>query len=343
MKAYQNPIYLSDVAAVAAMDIPWEKLSGKTVVVSGATGLLGSCLVDVLMRRDVDVVAISRNRERALERFSEYAGNQRLKVVSADVNSPLPVDIKGDYVIHLASNTHPVQYATEPVATIMTNIKGLENMLECARRSGDGCRFAFASSNEVYGTNRGDVELFKESDCGYIDCNTLRAGYPESKRCGEALCQAYARQYGMDVVIPRFTRSFGPTLLASDTKAMSQFLGNAVRGEDIVLKSKGDQYFSYTYVTDAVAGLLYILLLGESGQAYNIADEGFDITLRDLAEKISAVAGTRVIFDLPSETEAAGFSKATVARLDSSKLKKLGWKPMLTMDDAIEHTLKSLR
>ena len=123
-------------------------------------------------------------------------------------------------------------------------------------------RCAFTSSNEIYGENRGDVEKFGEEYCGYIDCNTMRAGYPESKRCGEALCQAYIKQKGMDIVIPRLTRSYGPTMLMSDTKAISQFIRKAIAGEDIVLKSEGTQYYSYTYMADAVCGLLYVLLLG---------------------------------------------------------------------------------
>ena len=207
-----------------------------------------------------------------------------------------------------------------------------------------GCRrFLFASSNEIYGENRGDVELFDEEYCGYINCNTMRAGYPESKRAGEALCQAYIQQRKLDVVIPRFTRSFGPTLLPSDTKALSQFLKKGVAREDIVLKSKGYQYYSYTYVCDAVSGLLTCLLRGACGEAYNIADESCDITLRDLAQIIAEYAGTKVVFELPDEVEKAGYSTATKARLDSSKLKTLGWKAQFDIRTGLEHTIEILR
>lgn len=350
MRISDHPLYKADILHICSLDLPFELLKDSSVVVSGATGLIGSCLVDSLMALNgrlglgCKVIALGRSAAKAAERFAPYSGSPLFEFVSHDINQPLELASAGEggYVIHLASNTHPVAYATEPVSTITTNIFGTRNMLEFARAH-SARRFAFASSNEVYGENRGDVELFDEKYCGYIDPNTLRAGYPESKRCGEALCQAYARQYGLDVVIPRFTRSFGPTLLASDTKALSQFLRNAMNGEDIVLKSAGTQFYSYTYVADAVAGFLYVLLKGESGGAYNIADESCDITLRDLAGTIAELCGTKVRFEIPDAVESAGFSKATKARLDASKLKALGWSAAYTMDSALSRTLEVLK
>ena len=152
----------------------------------------------------------------------------------------------------------------------------------------------------------------------------MRAGYPESKRCSEALCQAFIKQKNMDIVVPRLTRSYGPTMLMSDSKAISQFIRKGLEGEDIILKSAGLQYYSYTYVADAVSGLLTVLFKGKCGEAYNIADEASDITLKDLAAIISEYAGKKVIFELPDEIEAAGYSKATKARLNSNKLACLG-------------------
>lgn len=204
-------------------------------------------------------------------------------------------------------------------------------------------QISVCSSVEIYGENRGDVEKFTENYLGYIDCNTLRAGYPESKRAGEALCQAYIRQKQLDIVIPRLSRTFGPTMLKSDSKALSQFLKNGIAGEDIVLKSEGTQFYSYTYVADAVTGLLFCLLLGENGQAYNIADDSCDITLRELAALIAESAGTQVCFELPDETERAGYSKATKAVMDGSKIESLGWKPLYHMQNGIEETMKILK
>ena len=191
--------------------------------------------------------------------------------------------------------------------------------------------------------NRGDVEKFDEKYCGYIDCNTMRAGYPESKRCGEALCQAYKAQKGLDIVIPRLTRSYGPTLLKTDTKALSQFLHKGVAGEDIVLKSAGTQFYSYLYVMDSVSGLLTVILNGESGEAYNISDDASDIMLKDLAAIIADYAGKKVVFEIPDAVESAGYSKATKARLDSSKLNSLGWKAKYDIKTGIVRTMEMLK
>ena len=349
MDLYRHPLYREDLAEVAKLDLPWEKLAGKTMLISGATGLIGSFLIDSLMTKneeglDCRIRGLSRNPEKAAERFSAWQGNGRLEFIRCDINEGLQAEEAGraDFVLHLASNTHPMQYSTDPIGTIMTNMIGLQHMLDFAAAA--GCeRFAFASSNEIYGENRGDKELFDEGYCGYIDCNTMRAGYPESKRCGEALCQAYRKQKGIDTVIPRFTRSYGPTMLMSDTKAISQFIRKGIAGEDIVLKSAGTQYYSYTYAADAVSGLLYVLLKGENGEAYNIADERSDITLKDLAGAIAGFSGKQVVFEIPEATEAAGYSKATKARLDGRKLQGIGWKARYDIRTGIERTMRILK
>ena len=350
MDIHEHPLYKEDVKRVAEMSLPWEKFQDSAVLISGATGLIGSFLIDVLMWRNTHenancrIFALGRSMEKARKRFAYCVDSPLFHFVSHDINEPLhgKTDETIDYVLHLASNTHPVAYATDPIGTITTNIIGLKNMLDFSVLH-HAKRFAFASSNEIYGENRGDQELFDEHYCGYIDCNTLRAGYPESKRCGEALCQAYLKQKGLDVVIPRFTRSYGPTMLESDTKAISQFIKKAVSGEDIVLKSAGNQYYSYTYMADAVSGLLTVLLLGETGQAYNIADQSSDITLKDLAATLANIVGTKVIFEIPDATEEAGYSKATKARLNGYKLKELGWSPYFNIKDGLFKTVTLLR
>ncbi len=337
--------YADDVRRVASLDLPWEKLRGKTLLITGGTGLIGSFLIDVLNAADIGcrVLLFGRSEGKAKSRFAEYWGSEWLKFVKWDAAASEMPQVEGpvDYVLHLASNTHPVAYATDPIGTITTNVLALNNLLSFAVNKKSE-RFLFASSNEIYGENRGDVELFDEKYCGYIDCNTLRAGYPESKRCGEALCQAYIKQKGLDCVIARLTRTYGPTILPTDTKAISQFFNNALRGEDIILKSEGKQFYSYQYVADSVSGLLTVLLKGDMGEAYNIADESGDITLRELASMIAVQAGRRVVFDLPDAVEAAGFSKATKARLDGTKLSNLGWHPDFTVKVGVKRTTQIL-
>ena len=350
MELYTNNYYSEDINNVCKLSLPWDEPRGKSIMVSGATGLIGSFFVDVISEKNITdglnctVYALVRNEGKAKARFSKFADDTHLVFIPYDVKYPLVTDTpeKIDYILHLASNTHPMLYATDPIGTITTNIIGLQNLLEFA--AAHRCeRFIFASSNEVYGENRGDAELFDEDYCGYINCNTLRAGYPESKRCGEALCQAYKSQKGLDVCVARLTRSYGPTMIMSDTKAVSQFIKKGVAGEDIVLKSEGTQYYSYTYTADAASGLLWILLAGESGEAYNIADISGDITLKDLASIIAEMNGKKVVFELPDAVEAAGYSRATKARLDGSKIRALGWKPMYNIKTGMERTVKILR
>ena len=349
MKVYESTLYLKDIEYVADLDLPWEKLQNKSIMISGATGLIGSMLIDVIMHRNhkglnCKVYALGRSAAKMEARFGYCFDEPLFHFVEYDVNRKLFTDnIKTtDFILHLASNTHPLQYSTDPIGTITTNIIGLQNLLDFAVEHNTE-RFVFASSNEIYGENRGDFEKFDEKYCGYIDCNTMRAGYPESKRCGEALCQAYRVQKSLDIVIPRFTRSYGPTMLMTDTKAISQFIRNSISGEDIVLKSAGIQYYSYTYVADAVAGALTILLKGESGEAYNIADDASDIMLKDLAAIIAEIAGKQVVFELPDDVEKAGYSTATKARLDGNKLKLLGWNAKYSIKEGMERTIKILK
>ena len=342
-----NKKYLQDVLAITNLNIPWGNLAGTTIAISGASGMIGSFLIDLLMldklNLDAHIIAFVRNEKRARERFAPYIDRGKLEIVSADINAGVPLTVLDnvDYVIHAASNTHPRAYATEPIQTLLTNVVGTDNMLRYGLKH-NMKRFLFISSVEIYGENRGDVERFAEEYCGYIDCNTLRAGYPEGKRAGEALCQAYIKEKGTDIVITRLPRVFGGSMLQSDTKALSQFLKKGVAGEDIVLKSKGTQEYSYIYVADAVSGLLYSLLYGGKGEAYNVADESLDVTLAGLANEIADLVGRKVVFDLPDAIEQAGYSKATKAMLDSCKLRKLGWKPIFSLSEGIEHTISIL-
>ena len=350
MNFYNNSKYMDDVRFLCGQKYDWDKLKNKTIMISGATGMIGSFLIDVLMEKNLadglnaTIYALGRHEEKFRKRFNKYVNDTHLIFIQYDVQGPLIVhEIETvDYIFHLASNTHPMLYSTDPIGTILTNVIGLKNLLDFSLNHHIK-RFVFVSSNEVYGENRGDVELFDEKYCGYIDCNTLRAGYPESKRCGEALCQAYKAQKDLDVVIPRVTRTYGPTMLMTDTKAASQFIKNGISKENIVLKSKGTQFYSYTYVSDAVSGLLTVLFRGVNGEAYNISDERGDVMLKDLAEIIAEIVNCKVVFELPDDTEFVGFSKVTKARLNGNKLKALGWNARYDIRAGIERTISILK
>lgn len=343
-------LYRQQIQEIAENELLWDKLKGKRILLSGATGMLGKCFTDLLLEwnrgaaagEKIKLIALSRNKERAEERLAECFGEDWFCHVACDVNRTIPQLGEVDYVIHAASNTHPIQYANDSIGTITSNIIGTKNLLDYSVAHGAE-KFCFVSSVEIYGENSGDVESFDEKYLGYLDCNTLRAGYPESKRLGEALCNAYANTYHLDFVIPRLSRAYGPTMLQSDSKAISQFIKKAAEKEDIVLKSEGNQKYSYTFVTDAVTGILYAMLFGENGGAYNIADRESDITLKKLAGILADIAGTQVVFELPDEKERAGYSTATKAMLDAGKLERLGWKAMVHMSEGLRCTVDAIR
>ena len=341
-------LYLDDVKRVAQLQLPWDRLCGKCILLTGASGLIGTFLVDVLMEKNdadalnVKILAVGRSAEKAKERFSDYWGNENFSFLSADMNKPLSIDVHVDYVIHAASNTHPRLYSDDPVGSLMTNILGTYYLLEYARCM-KAERFVFISSVEIYGQALNPDDMFDEKYCGYIDCNQFRAAYPEGKRAGEALCNAYIKKYGMDVVIPRLSRVYGPTMRLDDSKAMSQFIMNGVRGEEIVLKSKGEQRYSYCYVADAVSGIFHAMLLGKCGEAYNVADMDGAISLREITENIADFADSKVIFDLPNEQEAAGFSRVSVGVMDTKKLQILGWKAFDNVRSGTRKTIKIMQ
>lgn len=325
-------------------------LSGKTILLSGATGMIGKCIIDLFARHNqahpgekpISVIALSRNSRNAEERLAEYWNQDFFRYVACDVNQAIPECGQADYIIHAASNTHPLQYSQDSIGTITANVIGTKNLLDYAVAHQTE-RFCFLSSVEIYGENRGDVDRFKEDYLGYLNCNTLRAGYPESKRVGETLCNAYGQTHQLDFVIPRLSRIYGPTMLSSDSKAIAQFIKKAAAGEDIILKSAGTQLYSYTYAPDAAMGVLTVLLKGKSGEAYNISDLGSEVTLRQITEWLAEDNGVKVTFEVPDVTEQAGYSTATRALLDTEKITALGWQPQVHMREGLVETVRSLR
>lgn len=318
-----------DIEKVALLPYKWEKLNNKTIMISGGTGFIGSFIIGVIRYRNEKY-----NANTKIISLSRKGGNsdEMVEYLKTDITQSVLYDGKVDYILHLASNTHPKQYGEDPVGTITTNVIGCNNLLKLA--TDKKATFLLASSVEIYG--QGTEMPMDEQYCGYIDCNIARSGYNEAKRTSEILCQSYKQQYEIEVKIARLARVFGVDNKI-DTKAMSQFMDKAVTGENIVLKSKGNQRFSYCYVADAVSGILKVLLDGEIGEAYNIADEDEGMTLGEYAEYMALLANKEVIYQIEDDKAA---SRASFALMDCTKIKKIGWKPMYTVKEGLERTYK---
>ena len=325
-------IVKADIEKIASAPLSWEKLQGKTVLVTGATGFIGSFIIHSLMKKwaddglDVKILALVRNADRARQTYGDYEAKGRLDFLVQDVCAPLPTDKKADYIIHCASNAAPKEYSMYPVETMKTNFSGTLNLLDYAKAV-DASGFLYVSTIEVYGTTRG-VDKIDEDTYGTIDAMKVRSCYPLSKKGCETLCVSYSDEYGVPVKIGRLSYIFGPGMREGDSKIVAVFPKCIADGENIVMKSKGEQLRSYTYVTDAITALFTVLLDGESGEAYNIASTKCITTIAGIAQTLVdsyPEKGLKVIFDLPTEAEAKGFSLIENAVLDSSKLEALGW------------------
>lgn len=323
--------------------INWKKLKNKTILLSGASGLIGRYIIDLIMLANYKlginckIVGLSLNIEKAKEYF-DYFESDLFDYIAQDICNPVNYEGKIDYVIHMASNTSPMQYAEFPIETINTNIIGCKNLLNLSCEKNVE-KFIFISSFEVYG-NVNNISKIKENNYGSIDCTLLRSCYPESKRLAENMCIAYSSEKGVNTSIVRLSRVFGPTMNPDSTLSLSQFFKCGLDGKDIVLKSNGQQNYSYNYVGDVATAIIQVILEGVNCEAYNVSSEKFDCKLGKFAEYVSEWSGTKVVYDLPNDLEKSGFSNSVMTILDSSKLEKLNWYCLSNIKDKIYDTLE---
>ncbi len=331
--------YLNDIQKAASLDLPWETFDNCNILVTGASGLIGNCLVDVLMsrpNRSYSVFALGRNIERMTQLYNQYDKEKFFNKLIWDINNPLECSFPFHYIIHAASGATPSDFSSHPVEVMKANLIGLINLMEYGLKH-ELRRFLYISSGEIYGEGNGTV--FTEDFSGYVNPMLSRSCYPSSKRAAETLCSSYISEYHADIVVARPCHIYGPHFTENDNRVYAQFIRNVLRNENIVMKSNGEQCRNWCYVVDCISALLYILFKGKRGEAFNIADESSNITIRQLANMIADYNGCSVITELPSDVEAKGYNPVSKSFFSTQKLSSLGWSISGNMKEKMDRTI----
>lgn len=318
------------------------QIKNKTIMITGANGLIGSAIIDILMylnklKYNIKIIAVVRS-----EILSRFQDNNSIIILKQDVTEEINYNKNVDYIIHAASNSNPILYSTDPVGTMLGNFYGMNNVLKFAVNN-NVKRVEYISTGEVYGQSEDGIESFDEKYFGKFDSSNFRNCYPLSKLASENLCISYSHQYNLETVIARPSHCYGPTQTSKDERASAQFINNVLKNQDIIMKSDGKQIRSYCFVLDCAIAILIILLKGEDKQIYNITDSKSIVSIKELAEIIAQVANKKVVFQIPNQIEKAGYTSIKRGILDACKLEKLGWKAQYDIKNGIVNTINILK
>ena len=344
----QNEPYRNDLINALNGTVNIQRLYHKSILITGATGLIGSFAADMLLyanrteNAEIEIYLLARDERRLRERFASSLDEKRLHFVVQDVVEPLELNAEVDYIIHAAGDGFPAAFREHPVETMTPALLGTYQLLQYALHTAKKNmlkKFLYVSSGEVYGNALGVEHAFIEKECGYLDSMSVRSCYPMAKRCAETLCVSFGEQYHVPITVVRPSHIYGACASTHDNRATVQFLNDAVAGENIILHSVGKQMRSYTYVADCVSGIFTVLLNGTDGEAYNIANAASRVTIAEFADILSRKAGVDYIVKNPDENEKKEHTPIEYAVLDSSKLEQLGWHGQYDICEGIEKML----
>lgn len=319
-----------------------EELKDATFLITGSTGLIGSFFIKCLLslEKDIKIIAPVRNKSKAEKLFIDYISKiciLECNIMSFDYASLGRID----YIIHCAAPTSSKYFIDYPVETFSVIYESTNVLLEYAKKH-PVKSFVYLSSLEVYGSIYDDTESVTEDKQGELDILSVRSSYPMAKRATETLCSLYWSEYNVPVKIARLTQTTGAGVSKDDNRIIAQFARLLVEGKDIVLYTSGESARPYLYLTDAISGILYILLKGKAGEAYNVANEETYISAKNMACYLVDNFNSDISVHVELNGN-MGYAPETRLRLSSRKLRDLGWKPKYGLNMIFERLINYLK